>query len=98
MSPYPTPDNKKNKITNEIIELSESAGYLTKEITLDKRFFVVAQWWKQDKSSIAITAAFAIKYPGEIPPGQSMHALAKKFHETGYIRQETKWMSQSRPY
>ena len=56
------------------------------QLTIQQRIFIVEQWLKNDKNSVAITAAFAKEFPNDIPPSrQSMLALANKFHETGSV-------------
>ena len=59
---------------------------MARQLTLQQRIFIVKQWIKHDKNSRAVAAAFAKEYPNDAPPSrQSMHVLAKKFHETGSV-------------
>jgi len=59
---------------------------MARQLTLQQRIFIVKQWIKHDRNSRAVAAAFAKEYPNDAPPSrQSMHVLAKKFHETGSV-------------
>ena len=56
------------------------------QLTLQQQIFIVEQWLKHDRNPTATAAAFAQEFPNDVPPSrQSMHALAKKFHETGSV-------------
>ena len=59
---------------------------MARQLTLQQRIFIVEQWLKHDRNSTATAAAFPQKFPNDVLPSrQSMHALAKKFHETGSV-------------
>ena len=59
---------------------------MARQLTLQQRIFIVEQWLKHDRNPTATAAAFSQEFPNDVPPSrQSMHALAKKFHETGSI-------------
>lgn len=59
---------------------------MARQLTLQQRIFTLEHWFKLDKDSAATRVAFAQEYPNVIPPSrQTMHALAKKFHDTGSV-------------
>ena len=57
---------------------------MARQLTLQQRIFIVEQWLKHDRNPTATAAAFSQEFPNDVSSSQqSMHALAKKFHETG---------------
>ena len=59
---------------------------MARQLTLQQQIFIVEQWLKHDRNPTATAAAFSQEFPNDVPPlRQSMHALAKKFHETGSV-------------
>ena len=63
---------------------------MAQQLTLQQQiFFTVEQWLKYDRNPTATAEAFAQVFPSDVPPSrQSMHALAKQFHETGSVTDE----------
>ena len=59
---------------------------MAQQLTLQQQIFIVEQWLKHNRNPTATAAAFAQEFPNDVPPSrQSMHALAKKFHNTGSV-------------
>ena len=59
---------------------------MARQLTLQQRIFTVEQWLKHGTNSTATAAAFAQEFPNDVSPSrQSMHALAKKFHEKNQV-------------
>lgn len=56
-------------------------------LTKEQRIFLLKQWWKSGGATQTINEAFQHEFPNEeVPARQTIYRLAKKFDETGSVK------------